>query len=69
MAKPVEVDDVWAERIVGQVNGLEYGSVLITVHDGRIVQIERTERKRFDQQAASPQQKRPNGDDRLRDAK
>lgn len=69
MAKPVEVDDVWVERIVGQVNGLEYGSVLITVHDGRIVQIERTERKRFDQQAASPQQKRPNGDDRLRDAK
>ncbi|WP_020616042.1 YezD family protein [Paenibacillus daejeonensis] len=48
MAKPLEIDEVWQERILGQVSGLEYGSVLITVHDGRIVQIERTERKRFD---------------------
>jgi len=54
MAKPVEVDEVWADRILGQVNGLEYGSVLITVHDGRIVQIERTERKRFDAYASGP---------------
>ena len=48
MAKPLEIDEVWQERILDQVSGLEYGSVLITVHDGRIVQIERTERKRFD---------------------
>ncbi|OXM13053.1 YezD family protein [Paenibacillus herberti] len=48
MAKPVELDEAWLDRIADQVNGLEYGSVLITVHDGRIVQIDRTERKRFD---------------------
>lgn len=54
MAKPVELDDVWLTRIAGQVNGLEYGSVLITIHDGRIVQIDRTERKRFDASSASP---------------
>jgi hypothetical protein len=30
------------------VNGLEYGEVNIVVHDGRIVQIERKERKRYD---------------------
>ncbi|MFS0727203.1 YezD family protein [Paenibacillus sp. 1P07SE] len=54
MAKPLEIDEVWQERILGQVSGLEYGSVLITVHDGRIVQIERTERKRFDNPPASP---------------
>ena len=48
MAKPVEVDAVWMERIAEVVNGLEYGSGVITVHDGRIVQIDRTERKRFD---------------------
>ncbi|WP_042165288.1 YezD family protein [Paenibacillus gorillae] len=49
MAKPLELDQLWLERIVDQVNGLQYGSVNITVHDGRIVQIDRTERTRFDQ--------------------
>jgi hypothetical protein len=29
------------------LNGLEYGVVQIVVHDGRIVQIDRTERSRF----------------------
>lgn len=59
MAKPLEIDEVWQERILSQVSGLEYGSVLITVHDGRIVQIERTERKRFDNQAAQAAQAAP----------
>ncbi|MFB9327380.1 MULTISPECIES: YezD family protein [Paenibacillus] len=54
MAKPLVLDQEWLERISSQVNGLEYGSVLITVHDGRVVQIDRTERKRFD--AASSRQ-------------
>ncbi|RXZ84230.1 DUF2292 domain-containing protein [Paenibacillaceae bacterium] len=53
MTKPLQVDEVWAERIVDQVNGLEYGSVLVTVHAGRIVQIERTERKRFENNSAA----------------
>lgn len=48
MAKPLEVDELWQERILEQVAGLEYGQVVITVHDGRIVQIDRTERKRYD---------------------
>lgn len=47
MSKPLQIDDVWAERILKSVSGLEYGSVQIIVHDGRIVQIERTERRRF----------------------
>ncbi|NIK78502.1 hypothetical protein FHS15_003640 [Paenibacillus castaneae] len=54
MAKPVEVDQQWLERIAEQVNGLSYGHVTITVHDGRIVQIDRTERTRYD----GPSQKR-----------
>jgi len=49
MAKPVEVDERWLGRIAEQVNGLEYGEVNIVVHDGRIVQIERKERKRYDE--------------------
>lgn len=40
------------EKIVNKITqvlaGLEYGSVLIKVHDAKIVQIEVTERKRFD---------------------
>ncbi|WP_308638563.1 YezD family protein [Paenibacillus silvisoli] len=56
MAKPIVLDQEWLERIASQVNGLEYGSVLITVHDGRVVQIDRTERKRFDAASAKSQQ-------------
>ncbi len=55
MAKPVEVDDRWLARIAEQVNGLEYGEVNIVVHDGRIVQIERKERRRYDDGASSVQ--------------
>lgn len=51
MAKQVELNEWWQERISDQLKGMEYGSVLITVHDGRIVQIDRTERKRFDPSA------------------
>ncbi|MFD0697071.1 YezD family protein [Paenibacillus sp. GCM10027628] len=48
MAKPLELDEVWMERIKQMLNGLEYGSVQIVVHDGKIAQIDKTERKRFD---------------------
>lgn len=54
MAKPLELDDVWVDRIKQMLNGLEYGSVQIVVHDGKIAQIDKTERKRFD--ASSGQQ-------------
>lgn len=51
MVKPVVVDERWLSRIAEQVNGLEYGEVNIVVHDGRIVQIERKERMRYDDSA------------------
>lgn len=35
------------ERIERLVSGLRYGTVEITVHDGRIVQIDRTEKIRM----------------------
>jgi hypothetical protein len=34
--------------IAASIAGLEYGSVLIKVHNAQIVQIEVTQRKRFD---------------------
>lgn len=58
MAKPLDVDELWTKRILQSVNGLEYGTVQIVVHDGRIVQIERTERKRFESDSA-PQRHLP----------
>lgn len=51
MAKPLELNESWVERIADAVTGLQYGTVQIVVHDGRIVQIERTERRRFDEVA------------------
>jgi hypothetical protein len=48
MAKPLIDDEVWVDRIKQILNGLEYGMVQIVVHDGKIAQIDRTERKRFE---------------------
>jgi hypothetical protein len=56
MGKSLEIDEVWFQRISSSLNGLEYGTVQIIVHDGRIVQIERTERSRYDQEAKSHHQ-------------
>lgn len=53
MGKPLELDAHWLHQISTLLHGLEYGNVLITVHDGKIVQIERTERKRFDHKIQS----------------
>lgn len=36
------------ERILAAIDSLRYGSVEITVHDGRVVQIERKEKVRLE---------------------
>ncbi len=41
------LSDPWIERILRALDGLEYGSVQIIVHDSKITQIERTEKQRF----------------------
>lgn len=48
MPKRLFVDEAWLERIANSLNGMEYGTVQIVVHDGTIMQIDRTERKRFE---------------------
>ncbi|WP_084509048.1 DUF2292 domain-containing protein [Paenibacillus assamensis] len=40
--------DVWLTRIAEHLGDLRYGSLNIVVHDGRIVQIDRLERHRYD---------------------
>lgn len=43
------------EQIVATIRDIRYGAVEIVIHDGRIVQIERKEKVRFE-----PVRKRPN---------
>jgi hypothetical protein len=43
----------WVETLLDAVRQLRFGSVEITVHDGRIVQIERKEKLRFETPASS----------------
>jgi hypothetical protein len=38
----------WLEIVERQVRGLKFGSVQVTVHDGRVVQIETSAKIRFD---------------------
>ena len=42
----------WLDPLLNAIKQLRFGSVEITVHDGRIVQIERKEKLRFETPAA-----------------
>ncbi|MGQ0593678.1 MAG: YezD family protein [Gammaproteobacteria bacterium] len=42
----------WVEPLLDAVRQLRFGSVEVTVHDGRIVQIERKEKLRFETPAS-----------------
>lgn len=41
------LEEKWIERILRSLEGLEYGSIQIVVHDSQIMQIERVEKYRF----------------------
>jgi hypothetical protein len=42
-----KVDDFKLDYIISELEKLDYGSLVITVHDGDITQIDITEKKRF----------------------
>lgn len=42
------INDAIAKEIIEATNNLKYGYIQITVHDSRIVQIDKTEKTRFD---------------------
>jgi hypothetical protein len=44
---PAEATPDWLEVVRRNVGQLRYGSVQITVHDGRVTQVESLERTRF----------------------
>jgi len=41
-------ENTWVDVVKENLNGLRFGQILITVHDGRPVQIERTEKTRLE---------------------
>jgi hypothetical protein len=43
-------NDSWLEVVRQQVGSLRFGVVQIVVHEARVVQVERTEKVRFEQQ-------------------
>jgi hypothetical protein len=47
--KPVEsAEPEWLALVRSQVRSLRYGVVQLVIHDGRVTQIERTEKTRLD---------------------
>lgn len=58
MGNARESREEWLQRIMRALDGLEYGSVQIVVHDSRITQIERLEKHRFPlEKVEKPQRK------------
>lgn len=45
--KMSKLDEVQWQYLKKSLDEMEYGSVVITVHDGRVTQIDTTEKKRF----------------------
>lgn len=43
----MEADQIKIEEIVAAVKQVCYGEVVITIHDSKVVQIEKREKKRF----------------------
>ncbi|MEQ1544069.1 YezD family protein [Methyloglobulus sp.] len=50
-SKESRINDI-NEQIAQAVNGIRFGSVEIIIHDGKVVQIERKEKLRFDRRSA-----------------
>ena len=46
--QPEGSDASWLSLVADKVKTLHYGVIQIVVHDSRVVQVERTERHRFD---------------------
>ena len=49
IAESDDKDAAWVRSVLQAVRGTRYGSVEVVIHDGRVVQIERREKVRFDE--------------------
>jgi hypothetical protein len=45
----------WLKIVAAQVSSMRFGMVQVTVHESRVVQIEKTEKLRFEQGERKPQ--------------
>lgn len=50
---PVGVESFWQDVVERQVGALRFGSLQITVHEGKVVQIERSVKVRLDKSGRS----------------
>jgi len=55
MKKSSETDPLIAEEILQSLKNIQFGSVEIIIHDYKIVQIERKEKRRFEKKELSKQ--------------
>ena len=46
-AASVQIDSAVLDAVMGAIARLRFGTILVTVHDGKVVQIDTTERCRF----------------------
>jgi hypothetical protein len=51
---PDESKPAWLNLVSDQVASLPFGTVLINVHNGRLVQVEKNEKLRLDQTTSTP---------------
>jgi hypothetical protein len=52
--KPNAIHPDWVGILLQQVESLKFGVVQITIHESRVVQIEKTEKVRFERAKAIP---------------
>lgn len=52
--KPPKLPNAVIERIAAVIAQVKYGTVEITIHEGRVVQIQRKERFRFPSESTGP---------------
>ena len=47
ISKTTKVDDALLKSIVESIKSIQYGTITITVHDGKVTQLETSRKQRF----------------------
>jgi len=49
-----ETDESWLAVVKKKIEGIRFGSIQITVHEGRVTQVEAVEKTRFSPEKSDP---------------